>query len=129
MSSMTSSIDSSGNSYFLSNGLTKNTRGIKITENQAVSSAYVYYGESLVDQITEYLDNTLNASGKLTEAKSSAGSLLSDYSLDLAEVDERVISLTERYKSQFSAMESTVTSLKSTGDYLTNMMDAWNKDK
>jgi flagellar hook-associated protein 2 len=128
-SSMTSSIDSSGNSYFLSNGLTKNTRGIKITENQAVSSAYVYYGESLVDQISEYLDNTLNASGKLTEAKSSDGSLLSDYSLDLAEVDERVISLTERYKSQFSAMESTVTSLKSTGDYLTNMMDAWNKDK
>ena len=82
-----------------------------------------------MDQISEYLDNTLNASGKLTEAKSSAGSLLSDYSLDLAEVDERVISLTERYKSQFSAMESTVTSLKSTGDYLTNMMDAWNKDK
>ena len=37
--------------------------------------------------------------------------------------------LTERYKKQFSAMESVVTSLKSTGDYLTNMMESWNSDK
>jgi len=47
----------------------------------------------------------------------------------LADIDEKVESLTARYKQQFSAMESTVTSLKSTGDYLTNMMDSWNSDK
>tara|TARA_X000000950_G_scaffold229239_1_gene277006 strand:+ start:779 stop:2734 length:1956 start_codon:yes stop_codon:yes gene_type:complete len=128
-SSMTLSSDSSGNSYFLSNGLTQNTRGIKITENQTVASAFVYYGESLVDKISEYIEDTLKVSGALTKAQTSAGSVLSDYSLDLSEIDEKVANLTDRYKSQFSAMESAVTSLKSTGDYLTNMMDAWNKDK
>jgi len=127
-SSMTSTTDSSGNSYFLSNGLSQNTRGIKITENQTVPSAYIYYGKSLVDQISDYLENTLKASGDLRKAESSAGGLISDYNFELTEVDERVTSLTERYKSQFSAMESAVTSLKSTGDYLTSMMDAWNKD-
>ena len=116
-------------SYFLSNGLTQNTRGIKITENQTVASAFVYYGESLVDKISEYIEDTLKVSGTLTKAQTSAGSVLSNYSLDLSEIDEKVINLTERYKSQFSAMESAVTSLKSTGDYLTNMMDAWNQDK
>jgi flagellar hook-associated protein 2 len=48
--------------------------------------------------------------------------------LDLLDVDKKVESLTERYKKQFSAMESAVTSLKSTGDYLTNMMEAWKDD-
>jgi flagellar hook-associated protein 2 len=48
--------------------------------------------------------------------------------VDLSDIDTKVESLTARYKEQFSAMESAVTSLKSTGDYLTNMMDAWSKD-
>jgi len=54
---------------------------------------------------------------------------LLDLNIDLADIDEKVVSLTERYKKQFSSMESVVTSLKSTGDYLTNMMDAWTSDK
>ena len=36
--------------------------------------------------------------------------------------------LTERYKTQFTAMEQAVTSLKSTGDYMENLLNAWNKD-
>jgi len=54
---------------------------------------------------------------------------LLDLNVDLADVDEKVEALTARYKNQFSSMESVVTRLKSTGDYLTNMMDAWNSDK
>ena len=30
--------------------------------------------------------------------------------------------------SQFSAMETAVTSMKGTGDYLTNMIESWNSD-
>ena len=48
--------------------------------------------------------------------------------MDLIELDERVLMLTDRYKSQFGAMEQVVTSLKSTGDYMENLLDAWNKE-
>ena len=48
--------------------------------------------------------------------------------MKIINVDEKVESLTARYKKQFSSMESVVTSLKSTGDYLKNMMDSWNSD-
>ena len=34
----------------------------------------------------------------------------------------------DRYMVQFTAMEQAVTSMKSTGDYLTNLFDAMNKD-
>ena len=63
------------------------------------------------------------------KTENNAASDLLNLNIDLADVDEKVESLTARYKKQFSAMESAVTSLKSTGDYLTNMMDAWNSDK
>ena len=34
----------------------------------------------------------------------------------------------ERYLEQFSAMETAVTSLKGTGEYLENMVKSWSKD-
>jgi len=126
--SMTAKTDSSGNSYFLSNSNAVDTRGIKITESQTVSNAFVFYGKSLVDTMSEYLENTLKTSGDLIKAQSSAGNSIADFNIDLSDIDDRAADLTERYKSQFSAMESAVTSLKSTGDYLTNMMKSWNKD-
>ena len=126
---MTSATDSSGNTYYVSSGIAENTGGIKITESETVSSAYVYYGKSLIDQLTEYIDLSLSSTGTLKKTENTVASDLLDLNIDLADVDEKVEALTTRYKNQFSSMESVVTSLKSTGDYLTNMMDAWNSDK
>ena len=126
---MTSATDSSGNTYYVSSAIAENTGGIKITESETVSSAFIYYGKSLIDQLTEYIDLSLSSTGTLKKTENTAATDLLDLNVDLADIDEKVESLTARYKQQFSAMESTVTSLKSTGDYLTNMIDAWNSDK
>jgi len=126
---MTSTTDTSGNTYYVSSAIAEDTGGIKITESETVSSAYIYYGKSLIDQLTEYIDLSLSSKGTLKKTENAAASDLLDLNIDLADMDEKVESLTARYKQQFSAMESAVTSLKSTGDYLTNMMDAWNSDK
>ena len=56
------------------------------------------------------------------------GSQLSDAEIELADVEARTEGIRDRYMSQFSAMESAVTSLKGTGDYLTNMIESWNSD-
>jgi len=125
---MTSATDSSGNTYYVSSGTAENTGGIKITESETVSSAYVYYGKSLIDQLTEYIDLSLSSTGTLKKTENTAATDLLDLNVNLADVDEKVEALTARYKKQFSSMESVVTSLKSTGDYLTNMMDAWKND-
>ncbi|MDA7546495.1 methyltransferase domain-containing protein, partial [Alphaproteobacteria bacterium] len=61
-------------------------------------------------------------------SKLNANNQLGEYNTDLTGIDEKVETLTLRYKAQFGAMESAVTSLKSTGEYLTNMMDSWNKE-
>ena len=125
---MTSTTDASGNTYYVSSGTAANTAGIKITEAQTVSSAYIYFGKSLIDQLTDYIDDSLSSKGTLNKSEATASNDLLDLKTDLISVDEKVESLTARYKKQFSSMESVVTSLKSTGDYLKNMMDSWNSD-
>ena len=54
---------------------------------------------------------------------------------DLTEIDDGLLDINrkvdvirERYLEQFSAMESAVTNLKGTGEYLENMVKSWSKD-
>ena len=126
--SLSSITDSNGNSYFVTDGNAQNTGGIKITETQSVSSATIFYGRSLVQELDEFLESSLKSSGLINSGKLEINSKISEFNLDLADIDERVSMLTERYKTQFTAMEQVVTSLKSTGDYMENLLDAWNKD-
>ena len=125
---LSSITDSEGNSYFVTSGTAPNTSGIKITESQSVSAATIFYGRSLVQELDEFLESSLKSSGLINSGKLEINSKLNEFNLDLADIDERVSMLTERYKTQFTAMEQAVTSLKSTGDYMENLLNAWNKD-
>ena len=51
---MASYTDASGNTYYVSEATA--TSGIKITETETVTSAYVYYGKSIIEQISEDID-------------------------------------------------------------------------
>ena len=45
----------------------------------------------------------------------------------LAEIEIRRNSLAQAYNKQFQSMEESVTGFKSTGNFLTGMVDAWNE--
>ena len=80
----------------------------------------------MVHQLETFLTNSLTSSGILTKSQSNADTKLNDLNDELLSIDDKVKTLTTRYKSQFGAMESVVTSLKSTGEYLDNLINAWN---
>ena len=126
--SLSSITDSDGNSHFVSDGNANNTAGIKLTETQSIVAANVFYGKSLVEELDEFLNSSLKSTGLINSGKLEINSKLSEFNLDLLEIDDKVASLTERYTSQFTAMEQAVTSLKSTGNYMENLLKSWNKD-
>ena len=126
--SLSSITDSDGNSHFVSGGNATNTAGIKLTETQSIVAANVFYGKSLVEELDEFLNSSLKSTGLINSGKLEINSKLSEFNLDLLEIDDKVASLTERYTSQFTAMEQAVTSLKSTGNYMENLLNSWNKD-
>ena len=125
---LSSITNNDGNSFFVSSGNAQNTSGIKISETQPVTTANVFYGRSLVDELDQFLESALKSSGLITSGKFEINSQLDEFNSDLLEIDEKILVLTDRYKSQFTAMEQVVTSLKSTGDYMENLLNAWNKD-
>ena len=123
-----STYNAASSPYFTSSQT--NTAGLKITPTttDAISSANIFVGTSILDQISTYVDSILASSGDLSTRETTLGNQLTDYQIELEDIEAKTDGIRDRYMSQFSAMESAVTSLKGTGDYLTNLIEAWNKD-
>ena len=109
---------------------TGDAAGLKVKYSGSGASGSVYYGQSLLDRLSSYITTTLNntASGSVENRISTLNNELTEQSNLLNELDTRFESTRSRYMQQFSAMESAVTSLKSTGEYLTNLFEAMNND-
>ena len=57
---------------------TGDTKGLKLTVSGSVSSATVYYGQSLSDKLISFIEDMVSATGDLEKSKSRASSLISD---------------------------------------------------
>ena len=125
---MTSITNANNISSFVSSGTSNDASGIKVTPSQDIDNAFIYYGKSLVDKLSDLLTSALSDSGSLEKSKTNINERLLEFNTDLDELDDKAELLTARYTEQFSSMEKIVTSLKSTGDYMENMLKAWNDD-
>jgi len=101
--------------------------GVNIIPQTTVNTATVYVGESLMETMDNYLEQILASSGELERRKNVLNQDLTDINTDLLDIDNKVDTIRERYLQQYSAMESAVTSLKGTGEYLENMIKSWNE--
>lgn len=99
---------------------------LRVTDPSPMS-ATVYFGESLIDRVRSFVEQSLAADGDiaLRTSRFETDKGAKEESLDDLALSETRI--TERYMVRFGAMETIVTQLKNTGSYLTSMLDAWNK--
>lgn len=113
-----------GNNIFTN--ISGDAAGLKVKYSGLGASGSVYYGQSLLDKLTSYITTSLNntGSGSVENRISTLNNELTKQNELLSELDTRFESTRSRYMQQFSAMESAVTSLKSTGEYLTNLFEA-----
>ena len=104
--------------------------GLKVKYSGLGASGSVYFGQSLLEKLTSYITSSLNntGSGSVENRISTLNSELTKENDLLTELDTRFESTRSRYIQQFSAMESAVTSLKSTGEYLTNLFESMNNN-
>ena len=124
---MTSGTNADGSTFYAST--LGDASGFKITPSQTVENANIFYGESLVEKLTSYTSKILSVSGELASKKIEINDDIATFNEDLTKIDDLSITLEKRYKKQFSAMESAISSLKNTGDFLTNLMDSLNQDR
>ena len=112
----------------LENGTFKTISGdakgiqIKATGTQ---SSIIYVGKSLFNALTEFSDSVLKTNGDIDKKVARYNTDVVDYNKELTELETRMENVRERYIEQFTAMESAVSSFKSTGDMLDNLMESW----
>ena len=82
----------------------------------------------MLDKMDTYIENILSSSGDIEERKVLLTKIYQEIDDGLLDIDRKVDVIRERYLEQFSAMETAVTSLKGTGEYLENMVKSWSKD-
>ena len=113
-------VNSTGNFPGLFLRTTSNNLGDDVPMN-------VHLGRSFATLFAEFHDDVLNdryVHRRQVENVVIQNEMLLDR---LARLDLRSDSLAQSYNKEFQTMEEMVTSFKSTGDYLTNVVDAWNK--
>ena len=82
----------------------------------------------MVDKLKTYTSQILSQSGALSQKENEFSKDLQNYDVELSELDIFSDTLEKRYKKQFTAMEAAISSLKNTGEFMTNLMDTFNKD-
>ena len=118
--------DATNTTFTITSG---NAAGMKVKYSGAGANATVFYGKSLIETLTTYLTEVLNTTnGQLSTRETTINKEVTDQDALLVDLNAQMKSLRERYILQFTTMEQTVTSLKSTGEYLTNLFESMNRD-
>lgn len=95
--------------------------------NDIPTSASINLGVSAFQRLDDLISGFLASNGEIGEKEQSLTTDLQSYELELYNLTIRENASRERYTEQFVNMEQIVTKLKSTGEYITTIMDAWNK--
>ena len=113
-------LTANGTSYSSSSG---DTNGIVLKiPSSDISSANIYYGQSLMSLVDTSLTNFLSFNGDINNRLNNLNDRLSDFSDQQEALDERMNTLTDRFTVQFLAMEQSIAGLKETGNYLDQML-------
>jgi flagellar hook-associated protein 2 len=128
LDTVTMTADVTNNIFTISSGV---AAGLKVAYSGLGASTSVYYGQSLLDKFTSYISTALTstAAGSVASRITTLNTELTSETSLLTDLNTKFESTRSRYIQQFAAMESAVTSLKSTGEYLTNLFEAMNSDK
>ena len=119
--------NSSGNKVFRGTTGDANGMAVEVLNATADISGTVRFGQSIIDKLQVYIKDIKSSTGILSKRNTSLNENLAKYEIEQTELDEKIQSLTDQYNVKFGKMESLVTQLNKTGEYLTSMMDAWNK--
>lgn len=99
--------------------------GLIVTAPDGVDDAKITFGRSFLSSLDGLMTAALG--GGLDKREDQLGSRITEANAKLAELDVRAGKLEKRYLSRFTAMEAAISSMKSTGNYLTNLVAQWNK--
>lgn len=102
--------------------------GLNITVPADLTETDVRYGKSFLTTMERLLDGALSTgANSITERETQLNSRVTEATERLEQLDARAALLERRYLARFTAMETAIAGLRSTGSYLDNLVAQWNK--
>ena len=103
--------------------------GMTVTVPADLATTEVRYGKSFLTSLETMLDAALTrGANSLGEREDQLTARVTEATDEITALDTRATFLERRYLLRFTAMETAIAGLKSTGNYLTNLVAQWNKD-
>jgi flagellar hook-associated protein 2 len=100
--------------------------GVSIdVEDAALGSSSIYFGQSALDRMSDYISVIMSKVGDFSRVENGYDDRASEQSDALISLSEKEDLLAQLYRTKFTVMEQQITRLKSTGTYLTNMVESW----
>ena len=104
--------------------------GLNVTVPADLTETEVRYGKSFLTTMERLLDGALSSgANSISEREAQLNSRVTEATERLEQLDARAALLEKRYLSRFTAMETAIAGLKSTGTYLDNLVAQWNKSE
>ena len=100
-------------------------QGLTLIAQPGVTEGTIRFGRSFAGSLAATLDSVLAGDGLLTRREGEVDRSTGQANERMAALEARAAVLEKRYLTRFAAMEQTVTQLKGTGTYLSNLMDMW----
>ena len=101
---------------------------IKVKTGSIPVSSQINVGISLKQKVSSLLTSFLDKGGDIDKRSTQFSEDLGEAEASLTSLDDQQEIIRQRYVVQFTAMEQVVTKLKSTSEYITTIMKAWNKE-
>jgi len=103
--------------------------GLMVTVPADTTSAEIRFGQGFLSKLDGMMDAALSGgANSLDEREDQLAARVTAATERLTSLETRAAMLEKRYLSRFTAMETAIAGLKSTGNYLTNLVAQWNKD-
>ena len=100
--------------------------GTEIIATDGLTSGNIQYGKSFLSLLQDTLDDVLSNTGQITTREKVLTDKITEDEDALTALASKSTVLENRFLSRFTVMEVAISQLKSTGTYLTNLVDAWN---
>ncbi len=102
--------------------------GLSLQVTEGATSGKITFSRGFAGTFSNLIDNFLKTNGLIKTRETNISKDVTKVKTDLAALDKRSESYRARLQAQFSAMESIVRSLKSTGTFLTGAFKALSGD-
>ncbi|MYM53730.1 flagellar filament capping protein FliD [Thalassovita mangrovi] len=99
--------------------------GISLTVPDDVNAFDVTHGRSWSDTLLGRIQDALSGSNAMASRETALQSDLTSNEEELDVLDTKYGTIEARYLERFTAMETMITQLNNTGDYITSLLDAW----